>query len=88
MTATFDRAMAWLAWACRPALVFFPLLALAEMAGFVSMEVVIPFAVMAAVHAAGRKYGLALRAREFRFGPVRRPGFRPVGVAARANGPR
>lgn len=58
MTA-FDRMMAWAAWACRPALVLFPLLVACEMAGLVATEVTIPFAVMAAIHGAGRKAWLA-----------------------------
>lgn len=52
----FDRMMALIAWACRPALYLFPLLVLGEMAGLVAMEVTIPFAAMAAIHAAGRRY--------------------------------
>ncbi|WP_147385563.1 hypothetical protein [Oleomonas cavernae] len=61
VAARFDRVMAWLAWACRPALVLFPLLMVCEIAGLVPTEVTIPFAVMAAVHAAGRKAWLAAR---------------------------
>lgn len=61
MAAVFDRVMAWAAWACRPALVLFPLLVVCEIAGLVPTEVTIPFAVMAAVHAAGRKAWLASR---------------------------
>lgn len=55
-THRFDRIMALVAWACRPALLLFPLLVLGEMAGLVAMEVTIPFAAMAAIHAAGRRY--------------------------------
>ncbi|PWR23690.1 hypothetical protein [Zavarzinia compransoris] len=53
---TFERVMAVLAWACRPALLLFPVLVIAEVAGLVPMEVTIPFAAMAAIHAAGRRY--------------------------------
>lgn len=63
MQAAFDRALVFLAWACRPALFLFPLLAIAEMAGYVPSEVTIPFAAMAAIHAAGRKAWLASRCR-------------------------
>ncbi|MCF4164454.1 hypothetical protein L2U69_02180 [Zavarzinia compransoris] len=60
--AVFDRAMAVMAWACRPGLLLFPLLLIAEIAGLVPMEMVLPFASMALIHIAGRRQWLTRRA--------------------------
>lgn len=84
--AAFDRAMAFLAWACRPGLFLFPLLLIAEIAGLVPMEMVLPFASMALIHVAGRRQWLARRAE--RTGEAAWTEITPVAVPVRIDGRR
>lgn len=80
----FDRTVAWAAWACRPALVLFPLLVVTEILGLTPTEVTIPFAAMAAIHAAGRGTWLqASRNGSFRFRAVPQASLKPARLVVR-----